>query len=377
MMLGSNGQNALPRLAFLVPSLGEGGVGKMRIHLMGELLERGYSVDLLLKELTGPYKDMLDARVRVFELGSSHAWMSLPRLIAYLRRQRPYGLITDRLRVNVAAHRARRWARVPTRICTSVHIVPSQKLERLSPSKRLSEYRAMQRYYPLNQRIISVSKGIAEDLRRLLDLSAEQVAVVYNPVITADLYPLAQEPLDHPWFENASVPVILSAGRFVEQKDFATLIRAFARLRKKRPCRLMILGQGVQRAALEALAHQLDVAEDLALPGFVTNPYQYMARCRLFALSSVSEPFGNVLVEALALGTSCVSTDCPYGPREILQSGRFGALVPVGDDKALAKAMEEKLDNPSPAEELKREAARFTAKACAAGYLRALGLQSD
>jgi glycosyltransferase involved in cell wall biosynthesis len=213
-----------------------------------------------------------------------------------------------------------------------------------------------------------VSGGAADDLARTSGLSRDRVQVVYNPVITPAMLALAREAPDHPWYAHGQPPVILGVGRLTRQKDFATLVRAFALARQQRPARLIILGEGEDRAALEALIRELGVADDVALPGFRDNAMAYMAGSALFVLSSAWEGLPTVLIEALAAGARVVSTDCPSGPREILQGGRLGALVPVGDAAALAAAMGEALARPAappPADAL----APFTRDAAVDRYL--------
>ncbi|MCP4687367.1 MAG: glycosyltransferase, partial [Desulfobacterales bacterium] len=187
---------------------------------------------------------------------------------------------------------------------------------------------------------------------------------------------MAGERVDHPWLLSGESPIIVGAGRLTGEKDFPTLIRAFARLRRKRECRLMILGEGKMQGMLESLAAELDVGEDLALPGFVANPYKYMAKAHLFVLSSAWEGFGMVLAEAMAVGLPVVSTDCPLGPREILEDGRHGPLVPVGDVDALSRAMARTLDHPPDPDALRAAANRFTVEACADGYLQLFGMEN-
>ncbi|MCX8018578.1 MAG: glycosyltransferase, partial [Rhodocyclaceae bacterium] len=169
-------------------------------------------------------------------------------------------------------------------------------------------------------------------------------------------------------------PVILGLGELGARKDFATLIRAFARLRARRRARLLILGRGRQRERLLALAAALGVKDDVALPGFVPDPYAYLAHAALFVLSSRWEGLPFALVEALAVGTPAVATDCPSGPREVLADGRYGALVPVGDDRALAEAMEATLDRPLPRLVLQQAARRFEIESATSAYLSAMGL---
>jgi glycosyltransferase involved in cell wall biosynthesis len=232
----------------------------------------------------------------------------------------------------------------------------------------------MRRYYPKNDGFIAISKGVAQDIAKAIRVPAEKIWVVYNPVITPNLLSQAQVPVDHPWVAPGAPPLILGAGRLEPQKDFPTLIRAFAKVRKRRPCRLMILGEGKERTRLEALAAELNALEDLSLPGFLSNPHALMARAALFVLSSAWEGFGNVLVEALALGIPAVATDCESGPKEILQGGRYGRLIPVGDVDAMAEAIQETMDNPMPANVLRSAVKHYTAEACADEYLEVLGL---
>jgi len=200
--------------------------------------------------------------------------------------------------------------------------------------------------YPWAARVVAVSRGAADDLARTSGFPREQIHVIYNPVITPSVVALARQKPGHPWLACPGPPVILGVGRLTRQKDFPTLLRAFAEVRRVRPARLIILGEGEERAALEALAGELGVANDVMLPGFITDAVTYMAASALFVLSSAWEGLPTVLIEALAAGTRVVSTDCPSGPREILQDGRLGALVPVGDVIALAEAMRQALDQP-------------------------------
>jgi glycosyltransferase involved in cell wall biosynthesis len=197
--------------------------------------------------------------------------------------------------------------------------------------------------------------------------------VVRNPVITSQLLTAAEAPAPHPWLEDSGIPVILGAGRLTLQKDFQTLLKAFAQLRKNRPCRLIILGDGRQKSPLTELAEQLGISADLAFPGFTSNPYAYMRRADLFALSSRWEGSPNVLTEAMALGIPVVSTDCPSGPNEILDQGRIAPLVPVGDHQALAEAMLQVLDSPPKKERLRDAVTDYHAEISASNYLKLIG----
>ncbi len=218
--------------------------------------------------------------------------------------------------------------------------------------------------------IIGVSDEAGDDLSRVARIPRQRITTIYNPIVTPELPTLAKAPLDHPWFRPGALPVILGAGRLVDQKDFPMLIRAFVRVRQQRLARLVILGEGEQRGELEAVAVALAVAEDVALPGFAANPFAWMSRADVFVLSSTWEGLGNVVAEALACGCPVVSTDCPAGPSEILQEGTFGSLVPVGDDAALAMAIIATLDSPLPRERLVERGMWFSVERAAEQYAR-------
>jgi glycosyltransferase involved in cell wall biosynthesis len=238
--------------------------------------------------------------------------------------------------------------------------------------RRIAPYLA-RKFYPWADAIVTVSQGSADDLVNL-GLSSKRIQVIYNPVVTPELFEKAKEPIDHPWFKPGSPPVILGVGRLEKQKDFPTLIRAFAQMHKQRPARLMILGEGKDRPDLEALVQELGLEEDVALPGFVANPFAYMASSAVFVLSSLYEGLPTVLIEAIAVGTRVVSTDCPSGPTEILENGRYGKLVAVGDIKSMAEAIVSTLEEPPDSESLQLKAAEFSLEKAVAKYRQVLAV---
>ncbi|MCP5419855.1 MAG: glycosyltransferase [Gammaproteobacteria bacterium] len=362
------------RLAVLVASLAIGGIGKMRVHLINEFAQRGLAVDLLAARTDSPYMASLSPAVRVIDIRTSHSLYAVPRLAWYLRRQRPDALLAERIRVNVAALRSRWMARTGTPIFATLNTQLSHQLDSLKPAKKQKHLRLMRRYYPLNDGLIAISQGVADDASALLDYPRERIAIIANPVVTARLHEQARAPLDHPWLQPGQPPLVLGVGRLEPQKDFPTLLRAFALFRQRRDSRLLILGDGKLGPALKSLATELGIQDAVDMPGFVDNPYAYMARASLFVSSSAWEGSGNALTEALAVGTPVVSTDCPSGPREILQDGRYGPLVPVGDAPALAQAMLETLERAPSADWLRGAAARFTVEASAEHYLARMGL---
>jgi glycosyltransferase involved in cell wall biosynthesis len=227
-------------------------------------------------------------------------------------------------------------------------------------------------FYPWADTIVAVSHAAAQDIATMSGIPRDRVKVIYNPATTPALLEKAQEPLDHPWFASGQPPVILAVGRLFKVKDFATLIRAFALVCQQRPARLMILGEGEERPALEALVQTLGIQDDVALPGFTPNPYVYMRHAAVFVLSSLSESFSNVVVEALAVGTPVISTDFPGGTREILDNGRYGTLVPVGDAQAMAAAICATLDEPPDSAALRQRANDFSLEKSFAQYAEVL-----
>ncbi len=357
------------RIAFFLATSGHSGVDRLMGNLLPELARRGFAVDLVKIRHHGPAIEA--PGVHVIPLPASHAATALPALLRYLKARRPTFLISDKDRVNRIALLANRCLGCPAKAVVRIGTTPSVNLADRPLLDRSLQRFSMRHLYPLAHRVLVPSRGVAEDMAGRMGVPEERIRVVPNPLIPSGMAQRSREPVPHPWFSEG-IPIILGAGELCERKDFETLLRAFARVRKARPCRLVILGRGRRRERLWALADKLGIAEDLDLPGFVPHPWPWMARAALFVLSSRWEGLGNVLVEALALGTPCVATDCPSGPREILQEGRFGPLVAVGDDEALARAMLDTLENPLPKETLREAAAPYTIEAAASRWLEAM-----
>jgi glycosyltransferase involved in cell wall biosynthesis len=226
------------------------------------------------------------------------------------------------------------------------------------------------RVYPWADAVVAVSDGVAQDTSEYLGISRDRIQTIYNPCAVREIRDESKRPVDHPWFADDQCPVVISSGRLHIQKDQGTLMRAFKIVRAKRRVRLAILGEGGERARLLSLAEDLGIIDDCWLPGSVDNPFAYLAKASVFVLSSRWEGFGLVIVEAMACGIPVVSTDCPHGPREILEDGRYGLLVPVGDAQAMAEAIEQMLDSPMPSEVLRSGAERFATERIAGEYLK-------
>ncbi len=331
------------RLAVFLPSIYGGGAERVTLNLAAGLAREGHAVDLVLAEAGGPYMSWVPRSVRLVEL---HPWKlralrtvaALPALARYLREQRPDALLSA-LHGNIVALWARRLSDIPLRVVISEHSTFSCQNRQLPGWYSRLMLRLVRRYYPWADRIAAVSEGVADDLSQVAGIPRDRIQVIYNPVVTPELRIKAQDELNHPWFAADEHPVILGVGRLAPAKDFTVLIRAFARVRETHEARLLILGEGEERPELEATVRRFGLQTDVSLPGFVANPYPYMALARLFVLSSRWEGLPTVLVEALYCGARIIAMDCPSGPREILRGGKYGRLVPVGDSDSLATAI--------------------------------------
>ncbi|MBT9173997.1 MAG: N-acetylgalactosamine-N,N'-diacetylbacillosaminyl-diphospho-undecaprenol 4-alpha-N-acetylgalactosaminyltransferase [Syntrophomonadaceae bacterium] len=365
------------KIALFLPSLHGGGAERVLVSLAQGFAERGLTVDLVLARAEGAYLSLVPPEVRVVDLGASRILTSLPALVSYLRRERPAILLSALEHANIVALWAKQISLVSTRVAVSVHSTLTHTAQGKTSRDNVTPF-LVRLFYPWAETVIAVSKGVAADLVRISTLSPENVRVIYNPVVIPEILSKAQEPVAHHWFAPGEQPVILAAGRLTAAKDFRTLIKAFDQVRRERAARLLILGEGEERASLEELVRELDLEKDIELLGFVENPFAYMRRAAVFVLSSRWEGFGNVLVEAMASGCPVVSTDCPGGPAEILDGGRFGPLVQAGDPTALSKNILAVLTKPLSADILRQRAMDFALDKIAGEYLEVLcGTASD
>jgi glycosyltransferase involved in cell wall biosynthesis len=353
-----------------------GGAELVILNLAWGIADRGLNVDLLVMErVKGIYREYLHPNIRVVPLSTRTMRAAVPSLAGYLRRERPATLLAAKDYINVAAILAKLLARTHTHLVTGTHTNLSASMG----STQNWRYRLLpilaRLLYPRADAMVAVSGSAADDLATSAHLPRERIRVVHNPVVTPSLLEKAQAPLNHPWFAAGEPPVVLSAARLHPQKDLPTLIRAFTIVQSRRPARLLILGEGSERPALEALISKISLEDSAALPGFIPNPYPYMAHAGVFAFSSAREGLPTVLIEALACGTPVVSTDCPSGPAEILQNGRYGKLVPVGDVDAIAAAIIETLDAPPDPDLLRQRAQDFSLERSVDQYLEVLELQ--
>lgn len=328
-----------PDIAIFLRSLANGGAEKLMVNLANNFTQRGLKTDLVLTRTDGAYMSKVSSDVNIVDLKSPKLPVSLPKLVGYLRQKQPATLLTALHYPCEIALWAKRLAGVSTRVVVSEHNTLSVEAKRLPQlSARLSPI-AAKLFYSWADGIVAVSQGAAEDLAKVTGLPLTRIQTIYNPVITPEMLSMAKEPIDNIWFAPGEPPVVLGVGRLREQKDFPTLIKAFAKVRQVKAARLIILGSGPDLAKLKALIAELGLEDDVAFPGFCQNPYAYMAKTNVFVLSSAWEGLSNVLIEALGTGAPVVSTNCPSGPAEVLDNGKYGELVPVGDSEAMAEAI--------------------------------------
>lgn len=356
------------RLAILAPLKPWGGIEGKLVTLCREFEARGVDTELVRPRGGAvPYPERLPEGFRTVDLGTRSKRDGVPAFARYLRRERPDAVLTAKDHAAQVAILARWLSGIDVPVFVKV-------TNTLSDVARRRLKRAMIRWlYPRADAVIANSQSGADDLARHFAVPEDRIRVIYNPTVTPDFEDRAGAAVDHPWLSSPGVPVITAAGRLTPQKDFRTLVRALARLGDRRPCRLIILGEGDERPALEGLIRELGVSDRVDLPGAVPDALPWMRRSAAFVLSSLYEGLPNVLIEAMSLGTPVVATDCG-GVGEILEDGRLGPIVPTGDAEGLAAAIDATLQDPVCADRLVHGAARFASAPVAERYLEIMGL---
>lgn len=361
----------MTRIAVVLASLRPGGAERAMLNLAKGLTTRGHSVDLVVFDARGAYRELRPPSANLVDLGSRRIRSGLPKLVSYFRRTHPGYVISAVDHVNIASLIAHRISGQGGRIFPTVHKVFGRPAGGGSILARGLERSLARWLYPKTHAVIAVSMAVQRSMQGLLGMSEANIRVIPNPVVDESIQRLAGEHVDDEWLESQAGDVIVGMGRLVPHKDFATLISAFARLRREEPARLLIIGEGPARSRLEALVRERAIEDSVHLPGFVKNPYAYLGRAKLFVQSSLSESFGIAMVEAMALGVPVVSTACG-GPEEILAGGRFGKLVDVGDVQALTDAMLATLEESAHSQRLRERAQEYSIERVTQMYLEVL-----
>ncbi len=353
---------------------GPGGISLTLISLMNELASSGYKIHLVLHNGSIPERKHVHSAIKQVELPNGKLIKRAKALSSYLAEFSPKAVISVREPGNRALTGARLLCKGKVKVGFRVGMPISIALARRDPVKRLLRRQSIKFCYNKADVIIANHSAVAEDIALITGIPLNLIHVIPNGTVSEFLYEQAKKDPGHPWLKNKDCPVILAIGRLTKQKDFHTLIRAFHIVRRQLDTKLIILGEGKERPVLLSLILELGLMDSIDLYGYVENPYSFLKRADLFVLSSAWEGLPNALIEAMALGIPSVATDCKSGPREILENGRFGALVPVKDEKAMAEAILNTLSHPPDPDFIRSGASRYRASICAQKYLEVLGL---
>jgi len=351
-----------------MPDLRTGGAERVAVNLANMLVNRNFSVDMVVLRRRGDLLRELDSRVRVVDLGVRRVRQSVGPMIRYLKQARPLAVLANMWPLTVVAWLSRQFSDHRVRLVFVEHTTWSIDEQMQRRGTRWLIQQSMRALYGRADAVVAVSDGAARDLESIALLPRGAVKTIYNPIVTVSDAEIGTLCCPNEW-SRGSHKRVLAVGTLKAVKDYPTLIKAFAALAQHVDATLLILGEGEEREALETQVSSLGLESRVFMPGSVADPRPYYASADLFVLSSRGEGFGNVIVEALAEGTPVVSTDCQSGPREILEGGQYGALVPVGDPEALAIAMREALLRAHDHDALKRRAGHFSVERAADAYL--------
>lgn len=364
------------KIAIITKFSDYGGISKMMLNLAEGFANYEIKTDLvsaggkITQEISNNY-------LRKINIDVKNQNLALPHLIKYISSELPDIIIATRPKSVNLAFLAHLISKGKNRRKFTIRL--SSNITSMSYNKNIFNKKIknliIKRLYPEADVLLAVSEDVAIDIKQIINVNNNKLKVVPNPTITEKIDELSKHSIQHDWFRNKNQPIILSAGRFTERKDFETLIKAFYLIRMKRACKLVILGDGEKRVNYTTLAQKLNIINDIHLPGFTSNPYAYMAKSDVFAFTSTSaEGSPNVLKEALYLGTPVVSTDCPSGPQNILQHGKYGSLVPVKDYKKMANEIVKSIDNPPDPYFLKEAVLNYTIESSTKAYINALDI---
>ena len=330
---------------FFAPTVGGGGAERHLVRVASHLDPARFRVSVAVCRGGGSYEGELGPGVAYHVLGVPRMLAAVRPLARLLRAERPDLVCSFLDPANCVALAAAKLAGVDTARVVGVQNTVSVSLGRGRGIRHQAIRRAIPHLYRRADAVVALAQGVADDLQAQAPGLRGRIRVIHNAGYDDGALRAAAEPL--PEAEGVARPLLVACGRLTPQKDYPTLLRAFARVRRSVPATLWIVGEGEQRGELEALAGELGVADAVWLPGFQANPYRFMRAADLFVLSSRWEGFGNVITEAMAVGTPVVATDCTHGPREILGDGESGILVPPGDHAALAAALLRVLGDPA------------------------------
>jgi len=352
-------------LAIFLPSLEDGGAERAMLLFATQANIMGHTVDLVCINAKGSLAELVPTGINLVDLKVRHLILAFAPLRRYLNRSRPNVVFSTIIQANLALVVASRFLKNRPLIILRESI--SLLSDRNSSLARRLFYLLTPYFYPMADAIIAVSHGVAEELKKVAPRTDSKVHVLPTPSITPEMFVKAAIPLAP--IRRTPEDFILGIGRLLPQKNFERLIRAYAIVRESLDVHLIILGEGPERPRLEALIAHYGLRDDVHLLGFVSNPFPYLKAAKVFALSSDFEGMPSVLVQAMALGTPVVATNCPHGPAELLENGKLGRLVPLDDDKAFAQALIRAYLDPPSGELMNSATNRYDAAIATEGYM--------
>ncbi|KND49395.1 MAG: Glycosyl transferase, group 1 [Parcubacteria bacterium C7867-008] len=350
------------KIAFLISSFRAGGGERVMITLANTFAARGYNVDLLVLKPVGQYAEHVDERVNVRSLDRRRMALSLFPLMRYMKEEKPETLLALDEFTHLLALAARYLTKSDTRIVLRIGNMLSELFTRYEGLKSKLLPTLIRAFYKYADGVIAVSKGVRDDIIELTHILPERVSVIYQPKPRSEILEKAQEPVDHPWFKDKTVPLALFVGRLREQKNLPVLIRSFAAVRANMPARLALVGNGREEARVRALIAELNMEDSIELIGYADNPYKYMSKADVFVFPTLWEGMPNALLEAMVVGLPVIASDCSgAGPREIIapdtdhqirmkngvEYATYGVLTAVNDEEALTEAIQTLLSDPT------------------------------
>lgn len=358
------------KICFYLPSLAGGGAEKLFVDLANHFDRMGYRVSIVCVQAIGPYLSRISPEIELINLNRSRVSLSILSLWNYLNKEKPDVVMANMSHANVALLLT---ALLPSRFRGRLVV---EEVAQLQHGREIRhKFREaivmllMRVLYSSADSVVGISASISSEIKQLVWGKINDLRTISGIVDINEVTNKENENTNHQWLIDKNAPVIIGVGRFSIEKDFITLIAAFARVRENRQANLLLLGEGEQRKQLEALAEKLGVADDVSMPGFVDNPSAFLSRSDVFVLSSEFEGFGLVLIEAMAVGCNIVTTNCSQGPVDIVAGGSYGKIVPVKDIGAMAAAIEDRLDQPIAKEILRTRAKEFDVEVVGKYYL--------
>lgn len=366
----------MKKIFFILPSLHGGGAEKITINLAREISKQGYFVEIILFEKKGIYLEEIEKEIKIFSLNAKKIRSSIIPLFIYLKKNKPSVIISVMTNANIIALFLQFFLKI--KVIVTEHNLFSQEKESLGFYKKKIYFFLAQILYPRAISIVAVSNGIANDLINNVKINKKKVITIYNPIDIDNIKKNINEKIVHKWIGNDNFIVILGIGRLSSQKNFSLLIHSFSQFKKKKPnAKLVILGEGEERKELEKLIFKLKLTNDIDMPGFIKNPYPYLSKSNIFVLSSNYEGLPTVLIESLICRTQIISTECGSGPREILKSGKYGAIVPINNINCLSLAMEKILKTPYSFKGVEKELLNFNITDNTKKYLKIINSHHD